>query len=90
MPVPMMNILNGGKHAFNTVDFQEFMIMPVRADSFREALRICAEIYHNLKKILNHKGLSTGVGDEGGFAPDLPDAKAVLSLIGRLPAGGRY
>ncbi|MCI8947406.1 MAG: phosphopyruvate hydratase [Lachnospiraceae bacterium] len=81
MPVPMMNILNGGKHAFNTVDFQEFMIMPVRADSFREALRICAEIYHNLKKILNHKGLSTGVGDEGGFAPDLPDAKAVLSLI---------
>lgn len=81
MPVPMMNILNGGKHAFNTVDFQEFMIMPVKADSFREALRICAEIYHNLKKILNHKGLSTGVGDEGGFAPDLPDAKAVLSLI---------
>ncbi len=81
MPVPMMNILNGGKHAFNTVDFQEFMIMPVRADSFREALRLCAEIYHNLKKILNHKGLSTGVGDEGGFAPDLPDAKAVLSLI---------
>ncbi len=81
MPVPMMNILNGGKHAFNTVDFQEFMIMPVKADSFREALRICAEIYHNLKKILNHKGLSTGVGDEGGFAPDLPDAGAVLSLI---------
>ena len=81
MPVPMMNILNGGKHASNTVDFQEFMIMPVRADSFREALRICAEIYHNLKKILDKKGLSTGVGDEGGFAPDLPDAKAVLELI---------
>jgi len=81
MPVPMMNILNGGKHAANTVDFQEFMIMPVKADSFRGALRICAEIYHNLKKILNHKGLSTGVGDEGGFAPDLPDAGAVLSLI---------
>ncbi len=81
MPVPMMNILNGGKHAANTVDFQEFMIMPVQAGSFREALRICAEIYHNLKKILNHKGLSTGVGDEGGFAPDLPDAGAVLSLI---------
>ena len=81
MPVPMMNILNGGKHAANTVDFQEFMIMPVMAGSFREALRICAEVYHNLKKILNRQGLSTGVGDEGGFAPDLPDASAVLSLI---------
>ena len=90
MPVPMMNILNGGKHAFNTVDFQEFMIMPVRADSFREALRICAEIYHNLKKILNHKGLSTGVGDEGGFAPDLPDAKAVLSLIAEAIEAAGY
>lgn len=81
LPVPMMNILNGGKHAANTVDFQEFMIMPVQAESFREGLRICAEIYHNLKKILNDRGLSTGVGDEGGFAPDLPDAGAVLSLI---------
>lgn len=81
MPIPMMNILNGGKHAANTVDFQEFMIMPIKAESFREALRICAEIYHNLKKILQDKGLSTGVGDEGGFAPDLPDADAVLSLI---------
>lgn len=81
MPIPMMNILNGGKHAANTVDFQEFMIMPVKAESFREALRICAEVYHNLKKILQERGLSTGVGDEGGFAPDLPDADAVLSLI---------
>ncbi len=81
MPVPMMNILNGGKHAKNTVDFQEFMIMPVTADSFREGLRICSEVYHNLKKILEKDGLSTGVGDEGGFAPDLPDAKAVLRLI---------
>lgn len=81
LPVPMMNILNGGKHAANTVDFQEFMIMPVQAESFADGLRICAEIYHNLKKILNDKGLSTGVGDEGGFAPDLPDAKAVISLI---------
>ena len=81
MPVPMMNILNGGKHARNTVDFQEFMIMPVQAESFREGLRICAEVYHNLKKILDKNGLSTGVGDEGGFAPDLPDAKAVLRLI---------
>lgn len=81
LPVPMMNILNGGKHARNTVDFQEFMIMPVRADSFQEGLRICAEVYHNLKKILEKNGLSTGIGDEGGFAPDLPDAKAVLRLI---------
>ena len=81
LPVPMMNILNGGKHASNTVDFQEFMIMPVSAANFREALRICAEIYHNLKKILAAKGLSTGVGDEGGFAPDLPDAVAVLDYI---------
>ena len=81
LPVPMMNILNGGKHAANTVDFQEFMIMPVQAESFADGLRICAEIYHNLKKILNDRGLSTGVGDEGGFAPDLKDAKEVLSLI---------
>lgn len=81
LPVPMMNILNGGRHAKNTVDFQEFMIMPVAAESFKEGLRICAEIYHNLKKILEKDGLSTGVGDEGGFAPDLPDAKAVLRLI---------
>lgn len=81
LPVPMMNILNGGKHAANTVDFQEFMIMPVRAASFADGLRICAEIYHNLKKILQQQGLSTGVGDEGGFAPDLPDAESVLTVI---------
>ena len=81
LPVPMMNILNGGKHAANTVDFQEFMIMPVQAENFADGLRICAEIYHNLKKILQSKGLSTGVGDEGGFAPDLPDAESVLELI---------
>lgn len=81
MPVPMMNILNGGKHAANTVDFQEFMIMPVQAETFAEGLRICAEIYHNLKKLLEEKGLSTGVGDEGGFAPDLPDAESVLDLL---------
>lgn len=81
MPVPMMNILNGGRHADNTVDFQEFMIMPVGAKSFREALRMCAEVYHNLKKICEKDGLSTAVGDEGGFAPDLPDAFAVLDLI---------
>lgn len=81
MPVPMMNILNGGKHADNTVDLQEFMIMPVGAESFSEGLRICAEIYHKLKEILNKRELSTGVGDEGGFAPNLTDSKEVLSLI---------
>lgn len=81
LPVPMMNILNGGKHAANTVDFQEFMIMPVQAETFAEGLRICAEIYHNLKKLLEQKGLSTGVGDEGGFAPDLPDAESVLDFL---------
>lgn len=81
MPTPMMNILNGGKHAANTVDFQEFMIAPVSAQSFKEALRICAEIYHNLKGIITGKGLSAGIGDEGGFAPDLPDAEAALNLL---------
>ena len=81
LPVPMMNILNGGKHATNTVDFQEFMIMPVQAETFAEGLRICAEIYHNLKKLLEEKDLSTGVGDEGGFAPNLPDAESVLDLL---------
>ena len=89
LPVPMMNILNGGKHADNTVDFQEFMIMPICADSFSHALRICAEIYHNLKKLLEQKGLSTGVGDEGGFAPDLPDAESVLiTLVDAIKASG--
>ncbi len=81
MPVPMMNILNGGRHAANTVDFQEFMIMPVGAQSYRDALRMCAEVYHNLKKICEKGGLSTAVGDEGGFAPDLPDTAAALDLI---------
>ena len=81
LPVPMMNILNGGTHAANTVDFQEFMIMPVQAENFAEGLRICAEIYHNLKKLLEEKGLSTGVGDEGGFAPNLPDAESVLDVL---------
>lgn len=89
LPVPMMNILNGGKHAANTVDFQEFMIMPMQAETFAEGLRICAEIYHNLKKLLEEKGLSTGVGDEGGFAPDLPDAESVLDfLVEAIKASG--
>ena len=90
MPVPMMNILNGGKHADNTVDLQEFMIMPVQAESFSDGLRICAEIYHNLKKIIHDRGLSTGVGDEGGFAPDLPDAESVLSLIVEAVETSKY
>jgi len=81
MPVPMMNILNGGKHADNAVDLQEFMIMPVGAYDFHEALAMCAEIYHNLKKLLKEKGLSTGVGDEGGFAPDLKNSREVLELM---------
>jgi enolase len=81
LPVPMMNILNGGKHADNTVDFQEFMIMPVGAPSFKEALRMCAEVYHNLKKVLKSKSLATAVGDEGGFAPDLATPEDVIDLI---------
>ena len=81
LPVPMMNILNGGKHADNTVDFQEFMIMPIGADSFREALRQCAEVYHNLKKILKGRGLATAIGDEGGFAPNLATPDDVIDLI---------
>lgn len=81
MPVPMMNILNGGVHADNTLDIQEFMIVPVKEESFRERLRICAEIYHTLRKILKERGFQTGVGDEGGFAPDLKDTKEALRLI---------
>ncbi|MDG5500634.1 phosphopyruvate hydratase [Marinobacter sp. BGYM27] len=81
MPVPMMNIINGGEHADNNVDIQEFMIQPVAATSFREALRIGAEIFHSLKKVLQGKGLSTAVGDEGGFAPNLPSNEAALAVI---------
>ncbi len=82
LPMPMMNILNGGCHATsNTVDFQEFMIIPVGADSMKDAIRMGAEVYHALKKVLDEHGLSTGVGDEGGFAPNLPDAKAVFEMI---------
>ena len=76
-----MNILNGGVHADNTVDFQEFMIMPIGADSFSDGLRQCAEIYHTLKALCKKRGFSTAVGDEGGFAPDLRDTKEVLTLI---------
>jgi enolase len=81
LPVPMMNIMNGGKHATNSTDFQEFMVMPVGADSFREALRWCAEIYQSLKKVLHKQGHSTTVGDEGGFAPSLGSNVAALDVI---------
>lgn len=81
LPVPMMNILNGGAHADNNVDIQEFMIMPVGAESFTEGLRSCAEVYHTLKTVLKGKGLSTGVGDEGGFAPNLESNEEALEVI---------
>jgi enolase len=81
MPVPMMNIINGGAHADNSVDIQEFMILPVGAPSFAEALRYGAEIFHALKSVLHGKGLNTAVGDEGGFAPDLPSNRAALDTI---------
>ncbi len=81
MPVPMMNIINGGAHADNSVDFQEFMIMPVGAPSLREAVRYGAEVFHTLKKVLHGRGLSTAVGDEGGFAPDLPSNEAAIEVI---------
>ncbi|MBT8144710.1 MAG: phosphopyruvate hydratase [Gammaproteobacteria bacterium] len=81
MPVPMMNIINGGAHADNSVDIQEFMIMPIGAPSLREALRYGAEIFHTLKKVLQDQGMSTAVGDEGGFAPDLPSNEAALETI---------
>ena len=81
LPVPMMNIINGGEHADNSVDIQEFMIMPAGFDSFSEALRAGAEIFHTLKKVLNDKGLNTAVGDEGGFAPDFPSNEAAFEVI---------
>ncbi len=81
LPVPMMNILNGGAHADNNVDFQEFMVMPVGADSFHEALRTGAEIFHNLKNVLRSRGYSTGVGDEGGFAPNLKSNEEAVETI---------
>ena len=81
LPIPQMNIVNGGAHAANTLDFQEYMILPVGAESFAEALRMGAETFHALKAILRKKGFATGVGDEGGFAPDLPDNEAAFGLI---------
>ena len=81
LPVPMMNIINGGKHADNSVTIQEFMIMPVGAESFKQALQWCAEVFHNLKKVLKSKGYSTAVGDEGGFAPNLKSDEEALQVI---------
>src|SRR3954447_15771134 len=81
LPVPMMNILNGGAHADTNVDIQEFMIAPIGAPTFREALQVGAEVYHALKAVLKGRGLSTGLGDEGGFAPDLPTNREALDLI---------
>ena len=77
----MMNVINGGAHAANSIDLQEFMVVPVGADSFAEALRIGAEVYHALKKVLGERGLATGVGDEGGFAPDLESSEAAIEAI---------
>jgi enolase len=90
MPVPMMNIINGGEHADNNVDIQEFMIQPVAAPTFAEALRAGAEIFHSLKKVLSGRGLSTSVGDEGGFAPNLPSNEAALEVIGEAVANAGY
>ncbi|MDH4042718.1 MAG: phosphopyruvate hydratase, partial [Gammaproteobacteria bacterium] len=90
MPVPMMNIINGGEHADNNVDIQEFMVMPVAAPTFAEALRAGAEIFHHLKKVLAGRGLSTSVGDEGGFAPDLPSNEAALEVIAEAVDNAGY
>jgi enolase len=90
LPVPMLNILNGGAHADSNVDIQEFMIAPIGATTFRDALRAGAEVYHALKSVLKKKGLSTGLGDEGGFAPSLPHNAAALDLIGEAVAGAGY
>ncbi len=81
LPVPMLNVINGGAHASNSIDLQEFMVVPAGADSFAEGLRIGAEVYHSLKKVLTERGLSTLVGDEGGFAPDLDSSEAAIDLI---------
>src|SRR5205807_8073134 len=90
LPVPMMNILNGGKHADNNIDFQEFMIMPVGASTFREALRMGAEVFHHLKKVLHDRGLSTAVGDEGGFAPNVKSSDEALELLTRAIESAGY
>lgn len=90
LPVPMMNVINGGVHAKNSLDFQEFMILPIGAKSYREALRMGAEVYHFLRKILNEEGYATAVGDEGGFAPDLADAGEVFRYLGKAVEKAGY
>ena len=90
MPLPMMNILNGGAHADNNIDMQEFMIMPVSAKSFAVGLKMCSEVYHTLKKVLSAQGLSTAVGDEGGFAPDLDSEEEAIELIMRAVEKAGY
>jgi enolase 1/2/3 len=90
LPVPLMNILNGGKHADNNVDFQEFMVMPVGAPSFREALRMGAEVFHALKNVLHDEGLNTSVGDEGGFAPNLASSREALQMLARAVEQAGY
>jgi enolase len=90
LPVPMMNVINGGKHADNTIDFQEFMIMPLGAATFRDALRMGAEIFHNLKAILHDRGLSTTVGDEGGFAPNLKSSDEALEFLAKAVEKAGY
>src|SRR6516162_2976897 len=90
LPVPMMNVINGGKHADNTIDFQEFMIFPLGAPSYREALRMGAEVFHALKGVLHDKGLSTTVGDEGGFAPNLKSADEALDVLSKAVEKAGY
>lgn len=90
MPVPMMNIINGGAHSKNSIDFQEFMIVPVGAGDFKEALRMGTEVYHCLAEVLNRKGLSTAVGDEGGFAPDLDSVEEALDILAESVEGAGY
>ena len=90
LPVPMMNVINGGVHAKNSLDFQEFMILPISAKSYREALRVGAEVYHFLRQVLNEEGYATAVGDEGGFAPDLADAGEVFRYLGKAVEKAGY
>src|SRR4051794_6733433 len=90
LPVPLMNVINGGKHADNTIDFQEFMIVPLGAPTFKEALRMGAEVFHTLKNVLHDRHLSTTVGDEGGFAPNLKSADEALEMLGRAVEKAGY
>jgi len=90
IPVPMMNIINGGQHADNNVDIQEFMIMPAGAENFKEGLRMCSEVFHNLKSVLKKKGYNTAVGDEGGFAPNLQSNEEAIEVIMQAIEAARY